>query len=598
MLKPIPLTRELELPATPEELWPHVSNTNRLNKAAGIPAMTRGPSAGEYARRVEISVLGFPVAFTERPFEWVEGRFFNVVRDFDGGPIARFSGGMKLEPSGSGTKLTLVSEITPRNALGDLLVRWIAGKKALDDAEAVVREIAAKLSAGESHACYPTRRTRTEPDAEALLRRGLTLRASACDKKIVERLLDYLEKAYDDELASIRPFELADSWGFDRLRTLETLLHAVKAGLLDLRWHVICPNCTNGPGVGGLGQLKAKAHCDSCNIEFGADLEESVELRLTAAPAVRPLQPLLYCVGSPAHSRFAAAQFSVPKGGRAVELILGSESYTVRDLCGRRTIALRPAADGPSETAVAFGGAPVRFKPGRVRLTLPGECESALVRVEREAWKEKAAKACVVTSLQDFRDLFSSEVLAAGTEVSVRSIALLFTDLKGSTALYEKVGDATAYAIVRDHFDYLFEIVKRRRGAVVKTIGDAVMACFASPADALDAAFEMQERVTELNKRLDPRPAVTLKVGVHQGPAIAINSNEVLDYFGTTVNVAARVQNESVGGDVVVTEAVCGDPGARRVLDAHTWDCEPFKIQLKGLSELFCLRRLTPKADA
>lgn len=592
---PIPVVRELTLPVPPEALWPEISNTNRLNRAVGIPAQMKGEPAEGYSRMVSSSLFGLPLRWKELPFEWIDARYFKVVREFASGPIARFEGGMELAPEGSGTKLRLVSEFTPRGAVGDFLIRHVIGKKALDDAERVVREIGDNLARGSEY-CFPAKRTKTPLDAGALARRGEALKAMACDERIVARLLEHLERAHDDELASMRPFELAERWGFDRLETLKTLLHAVKAGLADLSWHVVCPNCSGSPGVAGLSEVKAKRHCESCGVEYGADFGESVELRFGVARAVRPVEDKLFCVGSPAHARVACAQFSVPAGGRTVELELRSESYTVRDLCGKRSVALRPSVDGPSSVAVAFDERPLAFKPGRVRLDLPSLCASALVRIERESWKEKAAKATIVTSLQDFRALFSSEVLAPGIEISVKNIALLFTDLKGSTAMYERVGDATAYAIVRDHFDYLFEIVARRKGAVVKTIGDAVMACFSSASDALEAALEMQERVGELNKRLAPKPPVVLKIGVHQGPAIAINTSGVLDYFGTTANVAARVQNESVGGDIVVTGSVAEDLTCSDCLDRGQWRSEPFQIQLKGLSDVFTLRRMTRKA--
>jgi class 3 adenylate cyclase len=217
------------------------------------------------------------------------------------------------------------------------------------------------------------------------------------------------------------------------------------------------------------------------------------------------------------------------------------------------------------------------------------------VRVEKESWREKAATACAVTALQEFRDLFSSEVLSPGVEIAVKNIAVLFSDLKDSTALYERIGDATAYAVVRDHFEYMFAKIAEQDGAVVKTIGDAVMAVFPHAAPALEAALEIQEHVAELNARLKPRPAVVIKLGVHIGPVIAINANGVLDYFGTTVNVGARVQNESRGGDVVVTQAVVSDAAACQCVAGHPVTTEDFEIKLKGLSDSFMLRRLIPK---
>jgi class 3 adenylate cyclase len=270
----------------------------------------------------------------------------------------------------------------------------------------------------------------------------------------------------------------------------------------------------------------------------------------------------------------------------------------LHDLDHNRSTTLRPSADGPSELAVDLAAPPetLAFKPGAVTLSLSPAETIGLVRLERESWQEKGATASLVTTLQDFRDLFSSEVLAPGMDIAVRTVALLFTDLKGSTALYEKVGDAAAYSIVRDHFGYLFEIVKKHDGAVVKTIGDAVMAAFATPAAAVDAALEMQERVGELNAELAPKPPVVLKIGVHAGPSIAINADGILDYFGTTVNVAARVQNESAGGEVVLSEALARDQSVAEVLAEHKAKDEPFEANLKGLSAHFKLHRMWPRA--
>ncbi len=602
--QPIPMEKELVLPAPPQALWPLLSNTSRMNRALGLPAMKVAGTLDGYARRVHATLYGvIPLSWIEQPFEWSEGRFYRAVREFESGPVQRFEGGMELRPTpdGKGTVLRITSNFTPRNAVGDLLVRYATGKKALADAEAIAREIAQKVCA-DPESCFPGKRTKTPVDNAAFAAKAAALKASPAEPRVVERVIAHLSGAHDDELAHMRPFELADRWGFERLETLRVFLYAVKAGLLDLSWEILCPNCTGGSVAGGLSQLKEKSHCPSCNIEYGLNLCESVELRFAISQSVRPVERALFCVGNPARTPFAVAQVSVEKGKpRRLEADLAFESYTLRSLGCRSKVKLRPKADGPSALKIDFAAlgdvTELDFKPGPVTIDVTA-CALGIARVEREAWKEKAAHASLVTSLQEFRDLFSAEVLAPGIDIAVKNITLLFSDLKGSTALYEKVGDATAYAIVRDHFDYLFDIVKRRRGAVVKTIGDAVMAAFYAPGDALEAALEMQERVAELNAKLAPKPSVILKLGVHQGPVIAINADGVLDYFGTTVNVAARVQNESVGGDVVITEEIHDEPSTAKLLAAHGAAAEPFELRLKGLSECFRLWRLSPKARA
>ena len=160
--------------------------------------------------------------------------------------------------------------------------------------------------------------------------------------------------------------------------------------------------------------------------------------------------------------------------------------------------------------------------------------------------------------------MFSEQILRPGDEVSIQRVSLMFTDLRRSTALYEQIGDARAYALVRDHFAVLTEIVRKHDGGVVKTIGDAVMASFTDPVNCLLAAIEIQNAVGAFNERhagdMGDEDAVTIKIGIHEGPCIAVTLNDRLDYFGTTVNMAARLESQSMGGDVVLSHAIAEDP--------------------------------------
>ena len=160
---------------------------------------------------------------------------------------------------------------------------------------------------------------------------------------------------------------------------------------------------------------------------------------------------------------------------------------------------------------------------------------------------------------QTFRDFFRSEVIGATEGIAVLDVTLVFTDLKGSTALYERIGDLNAYIQVQRHFQHLLDATVRHNGAVTKTIGDAVMAAFSTAADAVQAALDMREAVDQLNRDRPQRDFI-LKIGVHRGAAIAVTLNERLDYFGQTVNIAARVQNLADGDEICITEEVYGAP--------------------------------------
>lgn len=203
--------------------------------------------------------------------------------------------------------------------------------------------------------------------------------------------------------------------------------------------------------------------------------------------------------------------------------------------------------------------------------------------VEDRTWTREALSAPEVISLQAFRDLFTEATLRPGDEAGVSQVALLFTDLQGSTALYERVGDAAAYNIVREHFALLAAIVRDHDGAVVKTIGDAVMASFGDVAQAVKAALAMQDRIAAEN--------LVLKIGVHSGASVVVTLNERLDYFGSTVNMAARLQGQSKGADIVLSRAVADDPAVRPLLTPLAASEE--SVELKGFAEPVGFVRLT-----
>ena len=160
----------------------------------------------------------------------------------------------------------------------------------------------------------------------------------------------------------------------------------------------------------------------------------------------------------------------------------------------------------------------------------------------------------------------------------------LFTDLKDSTRLYREVGDATAFGHVMNHFDVLKSVIAEHDGALVKTIGDAVMAVFRQPSAGLKAMLFVQQR---LANPPDGQQALNLKAGLHVGPCIAVTLNERLDYFGSTVNLAARLEGQSTGEDIVISSAVYADPAVRAFLGetGNGVALRRFEVSLKGFDE-------------
>ena len=198
-----------------------------------------------------------------------------------------------------------------------------------------------------------------------------------------------------------------------------------------------------------------------------------------------------------------------------------------------------------------------------------------------------------VLLLPDFQKLFPQEKLLPDESLEVSRAALLFTDLAGSTALYAARGDPRAYHLVRLHFEVLFDVADQHNGTVVKNIGDAIMAVFQTPAEALRAALAMQAGIAALNTRqqLTASEALILKVGLHSGPCLTVTLNDRPDYFGTTVNLAARIQMLARGNDIIFTDLIRADPQAEALLKDHLLDTLP--MFLKGIEGEVCVHRLS-----
>ena len=196
-------------------------------------------------------------------------------------------------------------------------------------------------------------------------------------------------------------------------------------------------------------------------------------------------------------------------------------------------------------------------------------------------------------NVQPFRDLFADQTLPPGESLQVKQVAFLFTDLLGSTAMYAREGDPKAYGWVREHFEVLFQAADRNHGVTVKTIGDAVMASFVTPGDALRTAIDVHRDLETLNRRLglSGDEALSIRLGTHVGSCISVTLNDRLDYFGATVNIASRISQLSRGNDVVLTEDMLSDQETQTEAVQHG-DLESLETELRGYDRRFRLQRL------
>jgi class 3 adenylate cyclase len=579
-----------------ERVWPLLADTARFNEAAKLPLheIEETPRPDGSVRYLARARKGpFTLVWEEQPVNWVSGEWFEHCRAVRSGPLKSLCAAFRLAPEDGGCQGAYTVTAEAANPLGALILRAGFFESARRNFTRLA-ESAGACAAGRRATPFDYRAPRLPAGAvERLAERAARIEASGHGHGLAWRLADLVRTAQEVDLSQIRPLKLARDWGVPARQAIELCLEATRAGLLELRWDLLCPRCRIAKAVvGSLDELPTGAHCATCNIDYDRDFSRNVELSFRPAPAVRPLAVGEYCLFGPMSTPHIRVHVTLAPGeSRRLAAKLAPGPYRLRTLEPGPACEIDwPGAGGfpevvASDEAVSPGAA---VPPGEVRLRNDARRRLTLV-VEERAWVADALTADRATSLQAFRDLFSDQVLRPGDEVAVRRLALLFTDLKGSTALYEAIGDASAYSLVREHFAYLAAIVRGHDGAIVKTIGDAILAAFVDPAEALAAAIEMQRRVIEFNARR-AGPGIALKVGLHEGPAIAVTLNDRLDYFGATVNLAARLQGESRGGDIVLSRAMAADPAVAALLGEH--DAREEEARLKGFARSVAFLRL------
>ena len=450
----------------------------------------------------------------------------------------------------------------------------------------------------------------------------------------IDALRNFITEASDEELFRASPVRWAAKNGLSEQVAIDLFLHATHAGILEFAWGLLCPGCMAFLTTPGALRMLQKRHCNFCDIDIDGTIDDRVEVAFTVAPAVRKIRfhhpetldlradaMRLYFSSSlsPAsephryvETRITHADRAPPGQTQVIRVTVGDEAQAM--LAPTCHAALYLHGDGPSDAPRSvrvelFDGsaipASVHFPKGEVEVSILNRMAEPLgyviAPISGAGWKEpNAPGACSVhptlpyltgprlIATQAFRDLFRAQSIPSEGGLELKSVTVLFTDLKGSTAIYERVGDIRAYELVRRHFGALRAIAAAQGGAIVKTIGDAVMATFADPADAMSAALKMQDDIAHLGEG-----ELSLKIGMHTGPCIAVELNDRLDYFGRTVNLAARVQGVAEAGEIACTATVYETRGVADSVEAKGYRAARAMMPLRGIAGDVSVLRLS-----
>jgi class 3 adenylate cyclase len=447
----------------------------------------------------------------------------------------------------------------------------------------------------------------------------------SADPPIFDAIEELVRDAPDRHLCRINVLDFAAKRGLDEEKSITAFLHAARLGLFELSWNVLCPSC--GGVLDTSTALRSvnreEYHCAWCAAGYEPILDEIVEVTFTVNRRVRRIA---------AHDAnelpfaeyfrqvFWSSAIDLPENLdrvieettlETVELPPGEKALLSLQLPPQLVILLDPVTHMTQFLEVK--GEPTRerqslsllfdkvlpaaetieLSPGPLRLSLENRTDT---RVLPGLWvatdqlhqllsrRKPFLSAKRLLTNQVFRDLYGADTIDVDQRLKITSLTFLFTDLRGSTELYERVGDLVAFDLVRAHFQVLNDIIAAEAGAVVKTSGDAVMATFSTADRALAAALRMRDAMRDF-KNAGTGDGLLLKIGIHEGPCLAVVLDKRQDYFGRTVNIAARVQDLADSRSILATGPVVNHPGACKILESNGFKPVPHRRALRGVAE-------------
>jgi len=453
------------------------------------------------------------------------------------------------------------------------------------------------------------------------------LLSQTADADAVAALKVAVQSDTDRALNRINPLAFASARGLSEEATIGALVHAARLGLFDMSWNMLCRGC------GGVLETSAalktlnrpEYFCAFCVERHEPTLDQLVEVTFTVNPRVRRIAA--HDPSGLSHAEYmrqifwgsgadlpediegviakatldvmdlqpgekAAMSLTLPKGFIiALDPVTHASLYL--EVVGEETHERRSLSVVFADANAHFGS--MKLQPGPARITfenksgqrtLPGLWVHGPELGALSSRRRPFLTATRLLSNQTFRDLYRSGTFDPEQRFKITSLTILFTDLRGSTALYDRVGDLAAFDLVRSHFGELIAAVAAEGGAVVKTIGDAVMATFPSPDRALRSAMRMREGMRKINEQRGSED-LALNIGLHEGPCLAVMLDERQDYFGQTVNIAARVQDLAEPSAILATKPILESAEVARLVGEAGYRTTSRHLSLRGVSEAF-----------
>jgi serine/threonine protein kinase len=595
-----------QLRSSPDKLWPLVANTERVNRAIGLPEVeyTDVPDGeGASKRTATARVLGMDMAWREFPFEWVKNREHSVYREYAKGPLEAMWNRVELSPAKEGGGSELVHEVwlAPRNVIGRIAASWDLSQRIGKNLDELYRRIDATLVSGlegpRSDAFEPpfeasaTQHAAAENEGRELVARGF-------DAAMVRLLLDHLLYQPTKVLERLRPYALAEEWKVDPGELLTLFLHAANRGLVDLSWDLICPRClASHESFQALAKVERLGACVPCNRAYERDLRESIEVVFRPHPALREAKPTMYCAGAPAlRPHVFMQQFLSPGDDRLLEVDLPPGDYKVvaSRVLPPFEFAVSRAAVG-SDLEVTIHDGHVEARPGIVRAGpvrvawVNGTAHEHTVRIEAATATARRVTAADILTSPEFHDMFSDEMLAEGEHMTVSRMAFVFVEIDGRAGLLARLGDAGAWAVLRRLDAVVGESIRAQHGTDVPASLDARIASFSRADAAVRAALAICRGAADIGE--------SVHASVHDGQCIALTRAGRTEYFGKTLHRGMALLADARAGGVAISAGVAADRAVVEALTSAGVTQEVFASQGEHYKGTRVVRLLVPRGS-
>ncbi len=543
------------LPITATELWPYISDTSRFNRELGLAQRQEREVEGQ--KIVTTKLLGFKQEWVEEPWTWFFERSIESLRIYKKGIAKSARAVFILDPKGTTVDLYINFSWSTDNLLGLFFLKLTNSLLKKNFLTALIK--ISTFVKTHTQASPKALQQRNDPAANvnlpALEKAAQVLRLRKVNSKVVDGICEFIKYGDDIDLYRIKAITLANNLQMPKGEILKACMESVRYGLLSITWDVICPHC-RGVRVAAesFGKIPQSADCLVCDVDFQTDTLESIEVVFHVHPTYRKVTEVLFCAAEPAKKDHLRVQEKLmPFQNINFQQILKEGRHRLRLTNPTANFYFEVQSDSPNKMLFWDTQTEAENKVFSPEISVTIENKSSQVRslnLEQLWWKDDILHPGDIFSMPEYQDVFSRESLNSNVKISLGVQVIMFTDIVNSTQFYTEKGDASAFKDVKNHFVEAFEVVQKQDGSVIKTIGDSIMACFLDPDKAMLAAMELQKRFWR--DRSDT--SIRLRISLHVGQVIAVHLLQGLDLFGTTVNMAAKLQGCANAGEISFSE--------------------------------------------